>query len=54
MPCDLHSKLDCVIVVHEDFGNAEYIIQEGGVRNDHGENPEKNESNRLKYIEDKN
>ena len=35
--------------------NTEYIIKEGEVANEHGENPEKkNKSNRPKALKDKN
>ena len=34
--------------------NTEYITKEGGVRNDHGENPEKNKNNRPKALKGKN
>jgi hypothetical protein len=34
--------------------NTEYIVKEGGVRNDHNKNPEKNKSNRPKVLKDKN
>jgi hypothetical protein len=33
--------------------NTEYIIKEGGFRNDHGENPEKNKSNRPEDLKTK-